>query len=52
METRPPPKRRPPPSSYQQHQRLLTIKLIVGFAVLALAIGAAFYFYQSRFMRP
>jgi preprotein translocase subunit SecG len=45
-------KRKPELSGYQQYLRKTTIKLILLFVILALAIGAAFYYYQRRSMVP
>lgn len=44
--------RKPPPSGYQKLQRRMTIKLIVLFVVLALAVAAGFYFYQRHNLLP
>jgi hypothetical protein len=46
------PIRRPPPSGYQKLQRKMTIKLIVLFVVLALAVAAGFYYYQRHSLLP
>jgi hypothetical protein len=52
MKTRPYPKRKPQPSGYQISLRNATIKIIVAFALVALAIGAAVYVYQRHRLIP
>jgi hypothetical protein len=45
-------KRKPVPSGYQLYLRRTTIKLVLLFIVLALAVGAAFYFWQRHNLIP
>jgi hypothetical protein len=45
-------KYKPTPSRYQLYLRGVTIKLIVAFGLVAVAIGAAIYYYQRRSMFP
>jgi hypothetical protein len=52
MKPRPSPKRKPQPSGYQIYLRNATIKIILAFALVALAIGAAVYFYQRHRLVP
>ena len=46
------PKRQPPPSGYQKLTRKTTVRLVLLCVVLALAVAAAFYFYQRRSLIP
>jgi hypothetical protein len=45
-------KRKPTLSNYQLYLRRTTIKLVVLFIVLALGVGAAFYFWQRHNLIP
>jgi hypothetical protein len=45
-------KRKPTPSNYQLYLRKTTIMLILAFIVLALAVGAAFYYWQRSSFIP
>jgi len=52
MKKSPGPKYKPVPSKYQLSQRNNAIILILLFTVLAMAIGAAIYFYQRHSLIP
>jgi len=52
MKSRPSPKRKPQPSGYQVSLRNTTIKIVLAFALLALALGTAFYYYQRHSLLP
>jgi len=43
---------KPAPSNYQLRQRRTTIELVILFTILALAVGAAIYFYERHSLIP
>jgi hypothetical protein len=43
---------KPTPSNYQLRQRRTTIELVILFTILALAVGAAIYFYERHSLIP
>jgi hypothetical protein len=45
-------KRKPVLSNYQIHLRRMTIKLMIIFVVLAMAVGMAFYYYERHSLIP
>jgi hypothetical protein len=43
---------KPEPSRYQKSQRRTAIQLVILFAILAMAVGALFYYFARKSLLP
>ena len=52
MKSGSPQKRKPEPSSYQIYLRKTTFRILLAFALVAVAVATAVYYWQRHSLKP